>query len=227
MPEAAGELRRRTTQELVRDYLRNGILTGEIPGGARLVQADVAERLRVSTTPVREALRDLITEGLIEFDPHRGAVVHVPSLEELLELYTVREVVEPLALRFSFKRGPTGLVQAASAVQDQLDATTDPATWAELNWQFHNVLIQGANPRLRSIVKVLQDASVLYVAHDVTHDAERITSGNAEHHLILEALRAGNVDAAANHLKAHMAATLSGILTHDSTIPDRPEVAPG
>ncbi|HLI15498.1 MAG TPA: GntR family transcriptional regulator [Acidimicrobiales bacterium] len=205
-------LGRRTAHELVREHLRRAILSGAAPGGSRLVQADVAARLRVSTTPVREALRDLVTEGLVEFDPHRGAVVHKPNLEEVLELYAVRELIEPFALRFAYARRPDTTLAEASAIQAQLDETTDPSTWAELNWRFHEALIAPASQRLRSIVKMLHDASALYVARAVTVDAERIASGNREHHEMLAALKRGDVDTAASHLKAHMSSTLTGIL---------------
>jgi DNA-binding GntR family transcriptional regulator len=66
---------RRTAHEYVRNSLREGILRGSLVGGTRLVQSEIASELEVSTTPVREALRDLATEGLVQLDAHRGAVV--------------------------------------------------------------------------------------------------------------------------------------------------------
>ena len=89
---------RKTAHEFVREVLRRAILSGELTGSTRLVQAELAATLEVSTTPVREALRDLASEGLIRFDPHRGAVVEELSRDELNEVYAIRKVLEPLAL---------------------------------------------------------------------------------------------------------------------------------
>ncbi len=69
------ESRPRTAKEFVLSALRRQILTGQLPGGARLVQGAIAAELRVSTTPVREALHDLAAEGLIRLEPHHSAVV--------------------------------------------------------------------------------------------------------------------------------------------------------
>lgn len=226
-----GSLDRQTAHELVREHLRKAILSGAAPGGTRLVQAHVAARLEVSTTPVREALRDLVTEGLVEFDPHRGAVVHQPNQEEVLELYALREAIEPIVLRFAHKRpDPAALAALAQAesIQAQLDHITDAPTWAELNWKFHAVLIAPASPRLRSIVKTLQDAATLYVARSVTVDAARLDAGNTEHHQILASLRAGEIDIAATHLSSHMTATLQAILSHvDGRVPAAPASTAG
>src|SRR5690349_18480778 len=98
---------RKTAHEYVKDSLRQAILRGAIPGGTRLVQADVASELQVSTTPVREALRDLATEGLIRLDPHRGAIVSQLSYGEAVEIQQICKLLEPEAMR-----------QAALAITD-------------------------------------------------------------------------------------------------------------
>jgi len=73
----------RTAHEFVKESLRRAILRGDLSGGERLIQADLATMLNVSTTPVREALRDLATEGLITLDRHRGGVVREPDWAEI------------------------------------------------------------------------------------------------------------------------------------------------
>ncbi len=77
---------RRTAHEFVKDSLRRAILRGDLSGGSRLIQADLATMLNVSTTPVREALRDLATEGFITLDRHRGGVVRELNWSEMEEI---------------------------------------------------------------------------------------------------------------------------------------------
>ncbi len=85
--------------QYVRSILRKAILNGELTSGSRLVQAELAAMLDVSTTPLREALRDLATEGPVQFDPHRGAIVTELSEDDLHDIYELRLVLEPLAMR--------------------------------------------------------------------------------------------------------------------------------
>ena len=80
-------LDRTTATEAATDALRSLILSGDIPGGSPLRQDDLAKRLGVSRTPLREALQRLTVEGLIRMDHHRGAVAAVPSIAELREIY--------------------------------------------------------------------------------------------------------------------------------------------
>ena len=72
----------RTAQAAVAEMLRREILSGQMSPQTRLLQSEVAERFETSTTPVREALRQLVAEGLLDGDPHRGVTVHQISLED-------------------------------------------------------------------------------------------------------------------------------------------------
>jgi DNA-binding GntR family transcriptional regulator len=217
---------RRTAHEFVRDTLRRAILSGALAGGARLVQADIASQLKVSTTPVREALRDLIADGLILFDPHRGAIVRGLDMAELLDVYEIRKALEPLAIRKAALRITDEELTNAEALQSRMDAEEDPATWAELNSQFHSVLERAAgSPRLQSIVKSLQDVSAIYVAHCLKVDRRRMTAGNREHRNLLAALRRHDPDKAGQVLVAHLEATLKGILAKG--IPAKGNLASG
>ncbi|MQA95279.1 MAG: FCD domain-containing protein [Streptosporangiales bacterium] len=211
---------RRTTHQFVRETLRRAILGGALAGGARLVQTDIAEQLQVSTTPVREALRDLAADGLIRFDPHRGAVVRELDLAELMEIYEIRKALEPLAIRKAAKRITPEQLAEAEALQDKMDAETDPGAWTELNGRFHRVLESASGAaRLESIVKTVQDASAIYVAHCLDVQPARMRGGNREHRRLIAALRAGDGDRAARVLVEHLDKTLKSILASDKAPP--------
>ncbi|HZD00827.1 MAG TPA: GntR family transcriptional regulator [Actinomycetes bacterium] len=213
---------RLTAHELVRETLRRAILSGLLPGGTRLVQADIAAQLSVSTTPVREALRDLAGEGLIRIDAHRGAVVHELDMSELEELYEIRKALEPLGLRKTLERLTDAELSAAAALQERMDQETDAGAWTELNWRFHTLIQQPAHsPRLSALIKSLQDASAQYVGHSLLKVSGRMNEGNAEHHGILDALGARDADRAAKILHDHLDRTLKAIVkTYGPDAPD-------
>jgi DNA-binding GntR family transcriptional regulator len=206
-----------TAHEFVHDTLRRAILSGALPGGARLVQADIASQLSVSTTPVREALRDLAAEGLVVFRAHIGAVVRELDVAELIELYDIRKALEPLAIRRAAALISPEELARAQALAKAMEQETDPAAWTELNRKFHGVL-EGASRAsfIQSVLKGVQDIAAIYVAHALVQQPSRIASGNKEHRALLTALRRHDGDAAAALLVTHLEATLQEVLKHQT-----------
>jgi DNA-binding GntR family transcriptional regulator len=203
----------RTTHEFVLETLKRTILSGELPAGTRLIQADLAQQLNVSTTPVREALRDLVGIGLIEFDAHRGAVVKGIDLEELLEIYELRRLLEPYSIRRVAENITDEELDAAEALQRQMDAADDFPSWVDLNWQFHRLLEDAARmKRLQDMVQSVQNLAAIYVAHSLQLDPERMAEGNEEHRALLDALRARDGERAAEVLTQHLNGTLAAVL---------------
>lgn len=193
--------------------LRRGITSGYLVGGTRLVQPRIAEALGVSTTPVREALRQLAAEGLVQMDVHGGAVVHELSRSELVEVYELRRLLEPIAVtRAAKEASEASLVEAVELVtaMQHLDGAT---VWAEINARFHSVIERASgSPRLVSLLSQLHALSSLYVTHSLLSTPERITRGNAEHREILEAVIDGDADAAAAAVLRHLDGTLRVLL---------------
>lgn len=212
-----------TAHEFVHDTLRRAILSGALPGGARLVQADLASQLSVSTTPVREALRDLAAEGLVVFRAHIGAVVRELDMEELLELYDIRKALEPLAIQRAAARITQDELAAATAVAKAMEQENDPAAWAALNRTFHGQLEEAAHTSfIQSVLKGVQDIAAIYVAHSLISEPDRISSGNEEHRALLAALSRGDGDTAASILVEHLDATLQAVLRARSGEEQRP-----
>ena len=213
----------KTAHRYALDRLRVDILSGSLGvGGVRLVQGELAQRLGTSTTPVREALRDLATEGLILFDSHKGAVVREISRTEFADLYELRLLLEPLAVARAATRIGAAEVQAAEGLADQMDATADPAEWARLNREFHLLLQQACGfPVLAQLVRVVQDQSALFTAYRTLVTRSRRGEGNDEHRAILDALKAGDSDAAAAAAQAHLQKTLALLDEQDRDVDDR------
>lgn len=193
-----------TTHKYVLDVLRNSILRGDLEGGTRLIQADIASSLGVSTTPVREALRDLVAEGLILFDAHRGAVVHELSTDELREIYLIRDTLEPLAA--AHVKVTPELVEELQQLNDRMRETPDMQLWMELNRAFHMKIYESTGlSRLANTIGELHDASMRYILASLRIDPKVRHDGDDDHERILAALQRGDVEQAKSATKEHVA----------------------
>lgn len=211
--------RSRTAHEYVRTQLRAAILDGELPGGTRLLQSEIGERLGVSTTPVREALRDLVTEGLVFFDAHRGAVVRSLQLAEVREIYELRMMLEPLLVERVLDRIDDEALDHAQLLWQQMADETDPAVWVERNHAFHAVFAEpDAGSRLSQILAGLRDSATAYVGLSLKARPEQMRRAHAEHGRMLTLFRERDVDGLAALTVEHLRSTLTAI---ESQHPDR------
>jgi DNA-binding GntR family transcriptional regulator len=201
---ASGGTDWRTAHEYVRETLRRAILRGDLPGGSRLIQADLATQLEVSTTPVREALRDLATEGLITLDRHRGGVVRMLNWDEMAEIKAIREQLEPLATELAVKGVTDTQLDEAERLCDQMAEDADLADWVDLNRRFHFLFHEATgSPRLASILKSLEEAASVYVAQAQRAHPEIRRRANEAHRAFVRACRARDVDEAKRAIAGH------------------------
>jgi DNA-binding GntR family transcriptional regulator len=196
---------RQTAHEYVRTVLRRAILKGELAGGTRLVQAELAAMLEVSTTPVREALRDLATEGLVQFDPHRGAIVAELSSDDVHDIYAIRMVLEPMAMREAVPKISDSLIARLRRLHQSMMEAPHSADWVDRNRVFHMAVYEtAASPRLASIIRNLQDASVMYIGASLKDKPSLRDEANRDHGRILAALEARDAEAAVEALEEHL-----------------------
>jgi DNA-binding GntR family transcriptional regulator len=145
-----------TNATRVQDQLREAILTGALEPGARLRAEALAERLRSSRTPVREALLLLAQEGLVQIEPRRGATVRAFDAADLSDLYEVRALIEPHAAALAAQHITTDELQRLVEIQDRSLAHDDAdeesvAEQLRLNDEFHRLILDAArSPRLTS-----------------------------------------------------------------------------
>ncbi|MFT7475587.1 MAG: DNA-binding GntR family transcriptional regulator [Verrucomicrobiales bacterium] len=197
--------RRGTAHVYVRETLRQDILNGTLPGGTRLAQTDIAKQLGVSTTPVREALRDLASEGLVVIDPHRGGFVMELNKDDVFEIYEIRYHLEPIALRHAMPFINEETIDRLDQLNEEMTATSHLPTWVELNRDFHMTLYGPSNrPRLLSIIGSVQDGSVMAVAGRLAHTSGVRDEANQEHSNLVDALRVKDADRAMALLQHHL-----------------------
>jgi DNA-binding GntR family transcriptional regulator len=174
----------------------------------------LAAMLDVSTTPVREALRDLATEGLVQFDPHRGAIVTELSTEDVHDIYEIRRVLEPLAMRQAVPKVSDALLVRLRRLHQGMVDEPYSADWVDRNRVFHMAIYEtAASPRLAAIIRNLQDASVMYIGSSLKQKPELREEANHGHADILDALESRDVEAAVKALDEHL---LTSINAYDS-----------
>jgi DNA-binding GntR family transcriptional regulator len=206
--------RRQTTSEAVAAHVRAEIQRGVLLPGTRLRQGEVAGRLGVSTTPVREAFQQLQAEGLLRTDAHRGAVVFRATSEDVREAYEIREVLECLAIEKAMPKITPERVAELEGILDQMDAVPDDREWVELNHRFHHRQYEASGrKRLVSILTNLRDASSGYI-HMVIYGARLSGRASAEHRQILDAIEARDVERAQEAIVRHLHHTVEHVLEY-------------
>jgi DNA-binding GntR family transcriptional regulator len=199
-----------TTQATVTEHLRQAILLGQLPGGTRLVQAELAEALNVSVTPIREALRELSTQGLIELDAFKGAIVRMPTLSELEEVYEMRSALIPLSVKKGMAQITPQQFKAAEALLDQMEATCNHEQWVDLNRQFHNILDDATQTtQLRPVLHRLSDLAAIYINLSFTEQPLRKQESEEEHRAILQAYQCKDAKVATKLTLSHLNGTLN------------------
>jgi DNA-binding GntR family transcriptional regulator len=150
-----------TSAARVQEELREAILAGSLPPGARLRAEPLAERLRTSRTPVREALILLAREGLVDIEPRRGAIVRSFDAADLADLYDVRALIEPDAARRAASRIGRDELTRLAAICDEAEtrgAADDAAVEDQvaLNEEFHRIVVTAAgSPRLEAALRAV------------------------------------------------------------------------
>lgn len=130
------------------------ILTGSLGLGVQLKQEALAKRFGVSRIPVREALKRLQAEGLVQHTPHQGSIVATQFVPELLETLDIRIGLETRALKLAIPLMKTADHKAAREIMARYDASDSPLEWAELNLEFHLCLYRACGrPRLLKMIE--------------------------------------------------------------------------
>lgn len=191
--------------------IRKSILNGEYAPGSWLRLNKLTSQTGASLIPVREALRVLETERLVESIPNRGARVVPLSAHDMNDLYAVRTVLEVEAIRTSppLDDEARAEVEAVLALIAIAIANDDRDEVIKLNREFHFTLYRRCDsPWLMYLIELLWNHNERYqrMSLNFRHDA-----ADQEHHAIVDALARGDVDAAAEALKVHLSTTIEGI----------------
>ena len=194
-----------TAVETVRRALRAAIIRGDIRGDSKLVQTEIASQLGVSTTPVREAMRELASEGLITMDSHRIGIVRKPDWDEMVEIVEVRRSLVEVATRRAMAHITEEEVKRARTLADDLSEEQDVGSWVEHNIKFHMIFHEATRTiRLSSILSTLEEAGGVFVAQAQGLHPEIRRRAIAEHYSLIEAYEKSDVESAVAIQHSHI-----------------------
>jgi len=198
----------KTRTQLVVEIIREKILSGEIVAGQALRQASLAEELNVSRIPVREALLQLEAEGLVSFEPHKGATATELNLDKVDELFELRAMIEADLLRASIANISDEALAQADEILAKLDSALGKQNaaniWSELNSEFHNCLYSGANrPQTTDLVNILNKNADRYIRMHLLW-AGGISKAGPEHAELLAFCKDRDIEQAVAKLKQHI-----------------------
>ena len=199
----------RTAQEVIVERLRNRILSGDLQPGDRILQAEIATQMETSTTPVREALWELAGAGLLDVDPHRGVIVHIPTQAELIDIYELRLLLEPLAVSAAVDNITEAELLRAEQITQDMDAA-DLGHVVLANGEFHALLAAASRrPRLIEILTRLNNVAMIYVVSNLYQRPGRVKIAIDEHRELLTACRQHDKERAVSLITTHLQGSLT------------------
>lgn len=197
----------KTRTQVVVEAIRSQILSGQIKAGEPLRQAALAEQLNVSRIPIREALLQLEAEGLVKFEPHKGATATEISPELIDELFELRALLEADLLTRSIPLltdDDLNLAEQTLARLDEALQSPDHADlWPSLNTEFHRCLYKAVRPQSIEIVGNLNKNADRYIRMHLQL-AGGIQKASVEHQRLLELCRQKDIKGACAELTSHI-----------------------
>ncbi|MHA6757153.1 GntR family transcriptional regulator [Streptacidiphilus sp. PAMC 29251] len=191
--------------EAVLAEIKHAILVGELKPGQALVETELAERLGVSKTPVREALKTLAGSGLVVMSPYKGASVRAVDRALALSVYDMRLLLEPVAAARTAARAHHSWLEAVASL-DRADRAADTAERSLANRDFHRSLYAGCgNPLLVRSLEDLRDQTAL-VSSAAWAARPSWELEAREHRDILRAAQDGKLDLLADLMRSHISA---------------------
>lgn len=209
LPAGAAGRGRLSLRDRAYTSIKNRIITLRYRPGEYLNEARVSEELGIGRTPVHQALNRLMLEGMVEVIPRKGVIVHPVSLHEVLEIVETRLAVEPYAVDLAARRAEAAHVRQLAGIIERakpLVASRDVEGLMELDREFHGTIAAAArNTVLGEVLRNLHDRSLRFWFISL-NDATHLSSVQAEHTAILEAIQRGNGPDAAERMRSHIRA---------------------
>ncbi|RJG13587.1 GntR family transcriptional regulator [Pseudomonas cavernicola] len=221
-----------TLREIVLEKLRSAIMNFQLMPGDRLVERDLCDRLGVSRTSVREALRHLESEGLVEFADAKGPRVAIITLEDARDIYELRCVLEGLIVQlFTLNAKPKNIraLERALAVNREALKEGELQQVIDSVQGFYDVLLEGSGNHIAATQLRQLQARISYLRATSVSQANRRGASNQEMELIVEAIKSGDPlaahQASVNHVRAAAKVALDYLRTKQEEAAKLREIA--
>lgn len=207
----------KTIRSKIYDYLREQVLSGEIPPHQHLIETKIAEEIGASRTPVREALHSLELEGLVESIPRVGYVVKPLSEAEVDEICEIRRVIEALAARWAMEKAQEKLVQELKnniARSEAMVSRGAIKAFVEMDAQFHEIIARlSESPRLLELAQTLRRHMLRYRTKSI-YSTDNVLRAIHSHKAILQAIEKTDFGEVKTAIKNHLEQVKKDILTY-------------
>ena len=187
----------------IRDKVREDIVSGRMRPNQRINEVQLAKQLEVSRTPLRESLFGLVNEKLVTEIPRRGFFVAPFRVEEILELYAIRQILDPAALKLAGKPRDKTL-EKLTVLNDKIAKAKRVKDIIELDDRWHLLLVEGCNNQI--LLNLIQEHMIRTRRYEFAYfsQSKNLTVATDEHTAILDALRAGKINMACKCLLQNM-----------------------
>lgn len=202
----APETRPPTGPEIA-DWVRQRIRTGRFVPGQRLVEVDIIRQTGASRSKVREALKRLEGEGLVQIEEFRGASVRSSTLDEVRQIYRARMALEGMAAHDFTVSADAATLARLVALQDQLDACVRdraPDRFGRLNNEWHRLIVEGSGNKVISDHLQRLNVPIHRLLFESFYDEERLKTANADHKAMLALILAGDAEGAERTMRKHI-----------------------
>lgn len=200
-------------RQIVYEKIKEAIVEGLIKPGERLSEVELADKLAVSRTPVREAIRQLAQTGLVTLEPRRGAYVALPTADDASDLYELRKHLEILAVRLAAAAPPLDELERFRAIFVSMDDGTETRQYLTEDRKFHSMLYEASRNRFLDVMlKNIADLINL-CRHYSVEGLSLMTLAN-EHVKIIDALKEHDAEKAEQVMQIHLERSREGLLQY-------------
>lgn len=208
------QIQRRSLHDEVATRLRDMIIEGVLPAGSRINETELGPRLGVSRTPLREAIKTLASEGLVDLQPSRGGVVRSFSLRDVRDLLEAIKALEQITAFLGCARASDAQIEAVAALHDAMMAEYQARrrlSYFKLNQSIHSAIVALADNPVMSEMHHLLQSRLKRIRYIGNESPDKWADAVAEHETMIKALRARDGAALADVLGEHMDRTLDRV----------------